>query len=187
MPLKFSSKLASSADLNFTYPSCIEDLCIHKKKLAQICDFFNFAHKRTPILLLTGPAGCAKSTAIRIIARQFGFTLTEWDNSNMAGSEFDLRRDGIFQQFESFLLSAFRSTYRKDHFLFVEEYPIIFDSVAMRIKFTKLLSQLLELAEGNLKPIPIVFLWSESNECSRETSDIFSKTFKSSPSVLHIR
>lgn len=188
MPLKFSSQSTIDTNLNFNYPACIEDLCIHKKKLAQICDFFTFNYKQTPILLLTGPTGCAKSTAIKIIAKEFGFTFTEWDNSNIPNDDdLDTRKMGIFKQFESFILSGFRATCRKKHFLLIEEYPIILDNVPMRTKFGTLQSQLLELMDGAIaKPIPIVFLWSDSCDSFGANGDIFCKKFKTSPYVLHV-
>lgn len=64
-------------------PRTKSDLAIHAKKLNEVEEWFKAIKEKTikaiaPILLLTGPSGSGKSAAIKILAKEFGYTVSEW-------------------------------------------------------------------------------------------------------------
>lgn len=58
-------------------PKMIEDLVIHSKARNQILKWFQ-RFERLKIMLLTGPSGCGKLTAVKIIAGHLGYNVDEY-------------------------------------------------------------------------------------------------------------
>lgn len=59
------------------------DLAIHAKKVCEVEGWFKAIAERkikvaAPILLVTGPSGSGKSATFKIIAKDFGYTMSEW-------------------------------------------------------------------------------------------------------------
>lgn len=60
-----------------------DDLAIHTKKIAELENWFRFAETNRkkcpgPILLITGPSGCGKTSTLKVIAKEFGYSISEW-------------------------------------------------------------------------------------------------------------
>ncbi|KAH7917450.1 P-loop containing nucleoside triphosphate hydrolase protein [Leucogyrophana mollusca] len=68
-------------------PTVEADLAVHKRKVEDVRRWLIEAfdggklRKYRRILALTGPAGTAKTTTIRVLARELGFEILEWRNS----------------------------------------------------------------------------------------------------------
>ncbi|GMH33925.1 hypothetical protein BSKO_01759 [Bryopsis sp. KO-2023] len=91
------------------------ELCVHKKKISQFKTWLT-QHPPAPqpssgsrMILLSGPSGCGKSTLIRVMAKSFGYSVSEWTTPTlMLWSERNLLGDagpgyvskiGAFNQF----------------------------------------------------------------------------------------
>lgn len=66
-------------------PSCVDDLAVHKKKIANVREVLerSFARSRQPgrgaqIILLTGDTGTGKSATLRLLASELHAELKEW-------------------------------------------------------------------------------------------------------------
>ncbi|KAG2064310.1 hypothetical protein BDR04DRAFT_1084552 [Suillus decipiens] len=111
------------------YEPIIEaDLAVHKRKVEDVRQWLLEAFEGGPtgklrkyrrILVLTGPAGTAKTTTLRVLAREMGFEIVEWRNSmsERGSSTFmddtkDIGNDpwmdteALFDKFQAFLTRA---------------------------------------------------------------------------------
>lgn len=107
-------------------PKTVGDLAIHPKKLEEVQQWFKTYDrlKRTDpvaILLISGPAGCGKTTAMKMIAAELGYQVAEWttpvdvdlfyhdnyDFENGAREEVTYR-EGQKEQFDAFLYKTSR-------------------------------------------------------------------------------
>jgi cell cycle checkpoint protein len=67
-------------------PATRDELCVHPKKLDEIASWLSAARAEIDlglapsrrVLVLSGPTGCAKSTAARVLAAEAGFELVQW-------------------------------------------------------------------------------------------------------------
>lgn len=64
-------------------PHTREELSIHPKKIAELDTWFESSEAnknkcRGPILLITGPSGCGKTTTLKLIAKEMGYSISEW-------------------------------------------------------------------------------------------------------------
>lgn len=126
-------------------PRTKSDLVIHAKKISEIEDWFNaMKAKKTQspssILLVTGPSGSGKTSTVKIIAKEFGFTISEWitpvdieytrhiqnenNNSNVSYCE---SQNDKFSQF-LFQSSRYRSVFDTStkRLVLIEEFPNAF-------------------------------------------------------------
>ncbi|KAG0704979.1 Rad17 cell cycle checkpoint protein-domain-containing protein [Suillus ampliporus] len=109
-------------------PTIEADLAVHKRKVEDVRRWLSEAFEGGPtgklrkyrrILVLTGPAGTAKTTTLRVLAREMGFEIVEWRNSmserspsNFIEDSKDLDNDSwmdteaLFDKFQSFLKRA---------------------------------------------------------------------------------
>ncbi|KAI0827180.1 Rad17-domain-containing protein [Trametes gibbosa] len=106
-------------------PANEEGLAVHKKKVQDVKQWLLEALDGGPsgklkkyrrILVLTGPAGTAKTAAIRVLARSLGYEITEWRNS--VDEHFSVARNsnpggwgaveyqGLSEKFQAFLTRA---------------------------------------------------------------------------------
>ncbi|GLB41209.1 putative rad17 cell cycle checkpoint protein [Lyophyllum shimeji] len=118
-------------------PTTEAELAVHKRKVEDVRRWLHEAFEGGPsgtltkyrrILALTGPAGTAKTTTIRVLAREMGFEIMEWRNAvgeNTLSGQFDDPSEfsfgtsdssssrtyvpdgeGMFSKFEAFLNRA---------------------------------------------------------------------------------
>ncbi|EGO29654.1 hypothetical protein SERLADRAFT_445435 [Serpula lacrymans var. lacrymans S7.9] len=99
-------------------PTTEADLAVHKRKVEDVRRWFIEAFEGGPsgklkkyrrILALTGPAGTAKTTTVRVLSRELGFEILEWRNS--MNDEYGERRSPVdnqtlFDKFQAFLERA---------------------------------------------------------------------------------
>ncbi|CAG0886112.1 unnamed protein product [Cyprideis torosa] len=100
---------------NIWEPMSRDELCVHTKKIEQV-EFWIEQHLRPKeegghpaFLLLTGPSGSAKTTTLRVLCREKGISLIEWDNPNSSDQAFgdSDRFDWNESQSQSFQLQDF--------------------------------------------------------------------------------
>lgn len=119
------------------------DLAVHPKKLSEVEDWFRAITERkakitAPILLVTGPSGSGKSATIKIIAKDFGFTISEWitpvdiehtryDKTNAEKVTYSESQTDKFSQF-LFQSSRYRSVFdtSSKRLVLVEDFPNVF-------------------------------------------------------------
>lgn len=110
-------------------PTTEADLAVHKRKVEDVRRWLVEAFEGGPsrklrkyrrILVLTGPAGTAKTTTLRVLSRELGFEILEWCNGmndrnankyveDLDGYDYGSTRPGaeaIFDKFQSFLTRA---------------------------------------------------------------------------------
>ncbi|KAH7408414.1 Rad17 cell cycle checkpoint protein-domain-containing protein [Phaeosphaeria sp. MPI-PUGE-AT-0046c] len=85
-------------------PTSLEELAVHKKKAADVqswlADVFS-GRGRKRLLLLKGPAGSGKTTALMLLAKELGIAIHEWRNptSSISASEGFLSATAQFDDF----------------------------------------------------------------------------------------
>ncbi|OAL07396.1 Rad17-domain-containing protein [Phaeosphaeriaceae sp. SRC1lsM3a] len=85
-------------------PTSLEELAVHKKKAADVrswlADVFS-GRGRKRLLLLKGPAGSGKTTALMLLAKELGIAIHEWRNptSSISASEGLLSATAQFDDF----------------------------------------------------------------------------------------
>lgn len=126
---------------NFAPQSKI-DLAIHTKKIVELEDWFRAIKTKkrkesSPILLISGPSGCGKTATVKVIAKEFDYTISEWvtpldveyvrrdqNDENIMYSE---SQSDKFDQF-LFQSSRYRSVFDTTHrrLVLVEDFPNVF-------------------------------------------------------------
>lgn len=120
-------------------PKTVTDLALHPKKIEELEEWLEECSEyENSILLLTGPSGSGKTTSIKMIAKNRGFTVTEWitpmdvdwsDWSNME-NENAIFRENQVDKFRDFLFRASRysSLFENDSnkVIIIEDLPNIF-------------------------------------------------------------
>ena len=85
-------------------PMSLEELAVHKKKAADVQSWLEdvFSGRgRKRLLLLKGPAGSGKTTALMLLAKELGIAIHEWRNptSSVSASEGFLSATAQFDDF----------------------------------------------------------------------------------------
>ncbi|KAI0353325.1 hypothetical protein OH77DRAFT_1483691 [Trametes cingulata] len=90
-------------------PLCEEELAVHKRKLQDVKQWLSEAYEGGPsgklkkyrrILVLTGPAGTAKTATIRVLSKELGYEILEWRNSMDEHFSRDPDSDSSFVEYE---------------------------------------------------------------------------------------
>lgn len=125
---------------NIYAPQSVTKLAVHSGKIKEIKTWFESVNNdlltKSKFLLVTGPTGCAKATAVRLIAKQCNFMCLEWVTPMTTESIYDQCNDGYFYQnvqdrFQDFIWGATRYRSLKcgvsnGQFLLIKDFPNIF-------------------------------------------------------------
>ncbi|KAJ5160653.1 uncharacterized protein N7482_007657 [Penicillium canariense] len=68
-------------------PSSLDEIAVHKKKVSDVQNWLEDAfsgRRRERLLVLRGPAGSGKTTAIALLSKTMGFDLIEWRNPSVS-------------------------------------------------------------------------------------------------------
>ncbi|XP_055538863.1 cell cycle checkpoint protein RAD17 isoform X2 [Wyeomyia smithii] len=177
-------------------PKTVSDLAIHQKKIEELQQWFQtYARLKetdpVAILLVSGPPGCGKSTAVKTIAAGLGYQVAEWttpvDVELYFRDDFDFEgapgeqltcRENQRQQFDKFLYKTSRycsifETEIERKLLLVKDLPNIFlrDPEAFR-------SSLEAFQDAGASPL--VFI---ATDTSSKKLDIVYNLFP--PAVMH--
>lgn len=124
-------------------PRTKPDLAIHPKKLNDVENWVRAIKEKTikdsaPILLLTGPSGCGKTASVKILAKEFGYTISEWitpvdiehtryDRGDSDKITYSESQNDKFVQF-LFQSSRYRSVFdtSSKRLVLVEDFPNVF-------------------------------------------------------------
>ncbi|KAI8970634.1 Rad17-domain-containing protein [Trametes punicea] len=106
-------------------PVTEEELAVHKRKVQDVRQWLLEALEGGPsgklkkyrrILVLTGPAGTAKTATIRVLSKELGYEILEWQNSmdehftrdpdSTSADWTTVEYEGLFEKFRAFLTRA---------------------------------------------------------------------------------
>lgn len=124
----------------------LADLALHKSKIDQI---LNALDCPTPLVIISGPAGTAKSTAVRVAARSLKKRLFEWSDQSSAIGE-----TSVMKSFSDFLSGA--ALQHSDTIVLIDELPNILHDETHH-EFEEVLWQWLELASDDTPHLVVVF------------------------------
>lgn len=107
-----SETVKITKDFNFEVklaPKQISELAVHPKKLQELQDcLLDILSQKDNIhphfLLLTGPSGSGKLTALKVICREFGVAIQEWINP--MEQDYEITRENQISQFLDFLIGS---------------------------------------------------------------------------------
>jgi cell cycle checkpoint protein len=85
-------------------PLSLDELAVHKKKVSDVRTWLEDVYsgqQRKRLLLLKGPAGSGKTTAMALLSKELGVHMHEWKNpiSSMTGSEGAVSATAQFEDF----------------------------------------------------------------------------------------
>lgn len=167
-------------------PLDLSELAVHKKKVTQVRSLLEESlstRARPRLIVLKGPAGTGKTTTVKVLAHDIGFTIREWENpvGVMKGNSFM----SASAQFEDFLLRgatfatldfAVDSTHDKapklqkvttpshQQVVLIEEFPTIIGASSNTLQaFRSMVVQLLSArAAASQVCTPVVMIISET-------------------------
>ncbi|EDV92746.1 cell cycle checkpoint protein RAD17 [Drosophila grimshawi] len=178
-------------------PSVSDELAVHPKKIADVRNWLQHCEamrKKYPaqICLLTGPAGCGKTAAVRVLTKELGYALQEWINPvdceeiNALGDQPEGSYVGSqLQAFKSFLLRASRyksllAAHNK-RLLLVEDFPnaLLKDAAST---FEDLLDEYVNYGKS-----PLIFIVADSKSRMLNISyKLFTDQLKTKLRIEHI-
>lgn len=137
----FSQDKIKNSDWCSLYtPQSVSKLAVHSGKIKEVKLWFETintnAASKNKFLLVTGPTGCAKATAVQLIAKQCGFMCLEWVTPMTVEPMYDQCSDSYCYQsvqdkFQDFIWGATR--YRSlncsgsnGQFLLIKDFPNVF-------------------------------------------------------------
>ncbi|XP_076654665.1 rad17 checkpoint clamp loader component [Halictus rubicundus] len=146
-------------------PKKSAELVVSRQKRQEIADWLQYkVHKGKPsALVLSGSSGCGKTAAIRVLAKESGFNVTEWITPIDQAMDENNRVMRQGDRFEEFLIRATRyssvlSTYHS-RLLLVKDFPNVY--IENKDSFSSLLEKYYEMGRE-----PIVFVCTEIGSSS---------------------
>lgn len=172
-------------------PKEISELALHPKKLEELQNWFKISCAKVPnkILLLEGPTGCGKTTALKMVAKEQGFSVSEFINATDMEShllrehsenqqrEFEsISFENQISKFSDFLVrtSRFQSVFGsdKERLLLIKDLPNTF--LKKTDEFWRILREYAEDGDS-----PLVFILTETNSKSLNISyNLFPETIR---------
>ncbi|CAF0863650.1 unnamed protein product [Brachionus calyciflorus] len=123
-PAKKQKENTLSLSLKYE-PTTRADLSVHKNKIDQLSNLLDqiISKERGSILLIEGPSGCGKYITLKVLCKEKGVELVEWDPSNVNLKSFDLQIDGEYNepyesQIKNFSQYLFKSSRYESNQLF---------------------------------------------------------------------
>lgn len=121
-------------------PQSVTKLAVHSGKIKEVQTWFESLNDnlltKSKFLLVTGPSGCCKATAVRIIAKHCGFMCLEWTTPMSAEQVYDQCTGGysyqsVQERFQDFIWGATRYRSLKcdisnNQFLLIKDIPNVF-------------------------------------------------------------
>ncbi|KAI9493629.1 Rad17 cell cycle checkpoint protein-domain-containing protein [Zychaea mexicana] len=154
-----------------------KDLAIHSRKLKDVNACIQTSAIGTPpgrcnCLVLSGPAGCGKSTTIRTIAKSQRYTVVEWSATSTEQYVFGQEYESGMTKFENFLIratqlqplsdpndsSSAESSNRQRRIILLDDIPDL-TSEAVKARFHELIVYHLQ---NNTQPFLLVIVVSEA-------------------------
>lgn len=95
-------------------PESQHELAVHRKKIEEVENWLKaevlerYTKQRGSILLVTGPPGCGKTTTIKILAKECGIQIQEWNNPVLPDFQKDDFKE-IFHLESSFHMFPYQS------------------------------------------------------------------------------
>ncbi|KAL0275876.1 UNVERIFIED_CONTAM: hypothetical protein PYX00_003601 [Menopon gallinae] len=181
-------------DVVISEPRTIDDLATHPKKIDEVknwllrTDFLRVP----PMLLITGPAGSAKTVTLRVVVSSLNMSLREWVNP-MDKLEFkseftlvdksDFSESSQVDKFEDFIFRAsrYKSLFDDNEktVILIEDFPNVF------IWKPKMFHEFLERYEQRGKA-PIVFICTDDQRLNL-SNDLFPSSVKMKHGITEIK
>lgn len=88
----------------------------------------NYSQIVTPILVITGPTGCAKTTTLTVLCKELNIEILEWINPLSLSYEYESRPSQITQFLEFMLESKYPSLVSnlEKKIVLIEDFPNVF-------------------------------------------------------------
>lgn len=127
-------------------PKTIKDLATHPKKVEEVKNWLDkAANVKAPMLLVTGPAGSAKTTTVKIVASSLNYSVKEWVNPV---DKIDFKEEKIFDgdPYDKFGYFENRQIEKFEEFIFrSSRYKTLFEGETKSVIV--------------LEDIPNIFIW----------------------------
>lgn len=160
--------------MKFLEPKAVDDLIVHPKKIEDIKKWFMLGQqlgKSNRILLLIGPSGSSKLSAMKVISKEFNFDICEWTAKSVIDRELLIDDDdrGFYHKkqselFQEFLIkvSRYNSIFsQKERLLIVKDFPNTFMRRGNEEEFWMILKKY-KINGTN----PLVFILTDTNSKS---------------------
>ncbi|XP_043495137.1 cell cycle checkpoint protein RAD17 isoform X1 [Polistes fuscatus] len=153
-------------------PKTQAELVISRQKKQEILNWLeNKAHRGKPtVLVISGPSGCGKTISIKLLAKEYGFEVTEWINSIDQLMDENNRIMTQSNKFVDFMVRATRYnsvlTNCSKRLLLVKDFPNIY--YENKESFHSMLERYFELGRD-----PIVFICTDTEGNSKLLHTLF--------------
>ncbi|XP_031848417.1 rad17 checkpoint clamp loader component isoform X2 [Nomia melanderi] len=146
--------------LEASEPQKPSELVVSRQKQQEITDWLRYKVKRgkPSVLILTGPAGCGKTAAIRLLSKENGFDIAEWITPVDQAMDENNRIMRQGDRFEDFVIRVTRYSSVLNNYhsrlLLVKDFPNVF--IEDKDAFLSFLERYFEIGKE-----PIVFVCTE--------------------------